>query len=106
MVDVVATGNVNAYPVGRGVGVEITSSDPGYHPTRAILPTDKAFTLADEILSALDAGGQAHELIIALGDCSFSARCRCGVQIGNTRPDQSFDEFSGPWERHVMQSAN
>ena len=102
MGELVAPGGVKAYAVGGSVGVEITSDAPGYSPTRALLPVDKAFALADEILTALDAGGQAHEMIIALGDCSFSARCRCGDTFGMIRPNQSFDEFSGPWERHVM----
>ena len=96
---------VYAKPNGVG-GVEVSMRDPRF----AALPTaqvqlngQQAFEFADEILTALDAGGQAHELIISLGDCSFSARCKCGAIIGQMiRPDQSFDLYVAPWERHVM----
>lgn len=95
---------VYAKPNGGG-GVEVSMRDPRF----AALPTaqvqlngQQAFEFADEILTALDAGGQAHELIISLGDCSFSARCKCGVQFGTTRPDEPFELYAGRWECHVM----
>lgn len=94
-----------AVATNSGRGVQVTVTDPrlaAVPPASVILTADEGFQFADEILTALDAGGQAHEMIIALGDCSFSARCRCGDTFGMIRPNQSFDEFSGPWERHVM----
>lgn len=96
-------GSARAVADQSGVMIEVFSVPPVSSP-RVILDEDAAFVFIEDILQALDidAENQAHELIVSAGDCSFSARCRCGVKFGATRPDQSFDEYQRPWERHVM----
>lgn len=43
------------------------------------------------------------DLIISLGDCEFYGECGgCGISLGVTRPDQSFDILGLAWEHHVM----
>lgn len=42
-------------------------------------------------------------LVITPGDCEFHGSCqRCGHSFGTIRPNQSLDQFAGPWERHVF----
>jgi hypothetical protein len=43
-----------------------------------------------------------HALIIQYGDCEFIGSCQCGQHLLAIGPDESFDKFSKPWERHTM----
>jgi hypothetical protein len=46
-----------------------------------------------------------HALIIEFGDEELFARCQCGADLGGGTPGKSLDDFSLPWERHVMAPA-
>lgn len=71
----------------------------GAHSSKPTRPP--LFDYDEETLKELGPGIN-HHLIISLGDCSFFGSCYCGeANFGAIRPDQSFEEFAGPWERHV-----